>query len=102
MDKALQILTLTRALLDVQTRRDWAQLAEVDKALSVLVGQLNDKVHLSLREREALKPLRVAHAAAMKSCLGEAGRMNALLDELRRNREGLIAYGLINEQDDRP
>lgn len=99
-DKTPRLALITRALLDAATRGDWRLLSVTDRELSLLSAELAKRQSLSPSEQAALRQVQWAHAQAMASCEDEMQRLDTAMGALIQNREGLIAYDLVNDKEE--
>lgn len=74
--------------------RDWSGLAMLDRKVAALLASLPPQGGWSVRERRAFEGLRSAHGAARELCEIELARVRQQLDDMRRHRQGWLAYAL--------
>ena len=97
MDSTQQLMRLAGRLVAAADGRDWSALATADRELAALAFGLATQPSLSDAERDALARASAAHRIASHRCSSESGRLAGLLDALRHNREGWVAYALTDE-----
>lgn len=92
MDRAAQLRRLAERLESALAARDWAALAEGDRALCALLRQAAAGAAWTAAERPLVARLRRAHRAAASLCTAEARHAGSLLKEMRERRDAWLAY----------
>jgi hypothetical protein len=85
---------LSAQLATATAARDWDRLAAAARALPAALSELAAHGPLRATEQAALAQLRRAHEDAEAACAHAAGELGPRLDEMRRNKQGWIAYAL--------
>jgi hypothetical protein len=85
---------LSAQLASATAQRDWARLGAAARALPDLLRELAARGPLGAAEQDALAQLRRAHEQAEAACANAAGELGPRLEEMRRNKQGWIAYAL--------
>lgn len=97
MDRENLIRTLTRRLAWAAQERDWNQLALIDDRLNNELPSLKGQEDWTPAEHRALEGLRLAHRQARECCSTELALLQKLMNEMRANRDGLLAYAQSHE-----
>lgn len=85
---------LSAQLTSATAQRDWDRLGVAARALPAVLRELAAQGPLRAAEQDALAQLRRAHEEAEAACANAAGELGPRLDEMRRNKQGWIAYAL--------
>lgn len=81
---------------------DWEALAKVDSEMAFrLASEAARLGDWSNVERHALQSLQTAHRNALEQCAGELNRVAALLEEMRNNKDGWLAYAQTGDLEER-
>ena len=102
MDREKQLLNLARRLDKAAWERDWATLSEITRELKIRLAPPGDyRNPWSSSERRALAVLYAAHRKALEQCTIEMKRVSVLLEEMRNNKEGWLAYAQSGDLEER-
>lgn len=102
MDREKVLLDLARQLDRAASESDWDELARVDNEMALrLAREAGQHSSWSKEERRALGVLRATHRKALEQCAGELKRVAALLEEMRNNKDGWLAYAQTGDLDER-
>lgn len=74
---------------------DWRGLAAADRKVAMLLGSLPPRVQWAQADHVAFDELRKAHNSVRELCDQEAARVQAQLEDMRRHRQGWVAYALV-------
>jgi hypothetical protein len=85
---------LSTQLTNAVAGRDWHGVAACARALPAALRELAAQGPLRPAERQALAQLRAAHDEAQAACTHAVRELGPRLDEMRRNKQGWIAYAL--------
>jgi hypothetical protein len=87
--------TMARQLQRLSASRDWPALAMLDRKVAALLAGLPPRSGWSARERAAFEALQRAHGEVRELCAAETQRIGAQLEDMRRHRQGWVAYALM-------
>jgi hypothetical protein len=88
------MLALSAQLTSAVAAGDWDRLDAAARALPAALQALAAQGPLGAAERKALAQLRAAHDQAEAACAQAVSELGPRLDEMRRNKQGWIAYAL--------
>jgi hypothetical protein len=94
MDRQATLRRIGAEFTAAGAARDWARLDAAARALAPQLAALAASGPWSAAERAALTQLRTGHDQAAAACAGALDALGSLLEEMRTNKEGWIAYAL--------
>lgn len=102
MDRERLLLNLAGRLAKATRENDWEALARIDSELARYLTDEADQTNVwSKAERRALSVLRTAHGKALEQCSVELDRLAMLLEEMRNNKDGWLAYAQTGDLEER-
>lgn len=97
MPRSAAIERLIGALRSASAAADWDALAVVNTALAKELPALAARAPWNGAELALLAQLRASHAQAFQACSEENERLGLSLGEMHANKEGRLAYALIDD-----
>ncbi len=99
MPRSAAIERLTLAMSRASATADWDALATVSATLANELPDLAARGPWSAAERLLLAQLRASHTQAFQACSQEKERLGLSLGDMHANKEGRLAYALIEATD---
>jgi len=97
MDRRARLNDLARRLRRAASAADWSALGAIDRELAHVLRWTPPT--WSSPERAALEAVRRAHGEARELCAHETARVDKVLSQMRRHRDGWMAYALSDSND---
>ena len=102
VDRENLLLDLAGQLNKAARESDWEALARVDSEMALrLASEAAQPNGWNNAERHALDVLHMAHRKALEQCAGELSRVAVLLEEMRNNKDGWLAYAQTGDLEER-
>lgn len=102
MDREKLLLDLAGQLDKAAREGDWEALAKVDNEMVLrLASEAVKPANWSNTERHALQALQAVHRKAIEQCASELSRVAVLLEEMRNNKDGWLAYAQTGDLEER-
>ncbi len=96
MPRTAAIAKLAASFTSAGAARDWERLGVLATALAPQLASLGERGAWSRAELAALMQLRAAHDGAAAACGATLDALGAGLADMRRNKDGWMAYALAS------
>jgi DNA-binding GntR family transcriptional regulator len=84
-------------LKDAAASKQWARLQDIDRRVAEQLAVLSQHQPLSKEMQGALNKLQYLYVKTFEHCQKEHEALAEKMAELRRNRDGMAAYGAMDD-----
>lgn len=86
-------------LKDAATSKQWVRLQDVDRRIAEQLDILSKHQPLSEEMLSILNKLQYLYVKTFENCEKEHKLLSGKMEELRRNQDGMAAYGSLDDSD---